>query len=173
MKRNPQVLVTADQHFFHNNIIKFSERPFKDREEMHSVLIKKWNAAVMPEDVIYILGDFSFGSYNQTMSIIYQLNGNKKFIPGGHDSWINNKARNNQDIEITKDILEVKYMGKEKELWFIFCHYPIEEWNKKHYGSIHLHGHSHGNLKRIVENRYDIGVDTNNFYPYFLKDFIK
>ena len=172
-KRKPEIFVTADQHFFHNNIIKFCDRPFKDRDEMTKELIHKWNELVMPEDMIFILGDFSFGSYNPTMQIIYALNGKKKFIAGGHDSWINTKAVNNPDIEIMDSIVEVQYTRDNNDKWFILCHYPIEEWNKKHYGSIHLHGHSHGNLKRIVENRYDIGVDTNQFYPYFLKEFIK
>lgn len=58
-------------------------------------------------------------------------------------------------------------------------HYPISSWNRKHYNSIMLHGHSHGNIIHdITENNiiYDVGVDTklSNLYPieidYILED---
>lgn len=38
-------------------------------------------------------------------------------------------------------------------------------------GSWHLYGHSHGNLPDDPNSlSFDVGVDTNNFKPYSLKD---
>jgi calcineurin-like phosphoesterase family protein len=50
----------------------------------------------------------------------------------------------------------------------VLCHYPFAEWDRKHYGSWHLHGHSHGNYhgQGLI---YDVGVDTNNFTPVSLE----
>ena len=45
-------------------------------------------------------------------------------------------------------------------------------WARSHYNSIHLYGHSHGRLDGIGKSM-DIGVDTNNFYPYSLDDILK
>jgi hypothetical protein len=35
-------------------------------------------------------------------------------------------------------------------------HYPIEEWDGRYHGSIHLHGHSHGKARKM----------KNRFFPF-------
>jgi calcineurin-like phosphoesterase family protein len=52
---------TADPHFQHANIIKYCGRPFKDINEHDEMLIVNWNSVIMPDDLIYIVGDFGFG----------------------------------------------------------------------------------------------------------------
>ena len=37
---------TSDQHFGHENIIRFCQRPFRGAAEMNEVLVEKWNAKV-------------------------------------------------------------------------------------------------------------------------------
>jgi len=49
---------TADNHFFHENIIKFCERPFKNVEDMNQKLIQNWNAVVTKDSDVIIAGDF-------------------------------------------------------------------------------------------------------------------
>jgi calcineurin-like phosphoesterase family protein len=44
------------------------------------------------------------------------------------------------------------------------CHYSMRKWNKAHYGTWHLYGHSHGNLPPYGLSM-DVGVDAHNFYP--------
>jgi calcineurin-like phosphoesterase family protein len=41
----------------------------------------------------------------------------------------------------------------------------MRTWEKSHYNSWHLFGHSHGKLPSFGKS-FDIGVDTNDFYPY-------
>ena len=36
----------ADPHFGHANVIRFSDRPFADVDEMNRCLIENWNARV-------------------------------------------------------------------------------------------------------------------------------
>ena len=50
-------------------------------------------------------------------------------------------------------------------------HYAHKVWPKNHYDTYHLYGHSHGSLKDDEYSlSFDVGVDTNNFYPYSLED---
>lgn len=51
------IYFTADTHFWHENIIRFCNRPFTCAAEMDEALIANWNSRVKGNDIIYILGD--------------------------------------------------------------------------------------------------------------------
>jgi len=53
---------TADLHFGHALMLSPTAcvRPFSSVAEMDEALIRNWNAAVGPEDIVYVIGDFSF-----------------------------------------------------------------------------------------------------------------
>lgn len=53
------------------------------------------------------------------------------------------------------DYLEIK-IGKEL---IILSHYPFQSWRDIGKDSIHLHGHTHGNINSI-KNRLDVGLDS-------------
>lgn len=53
----------------------------------------------------------------------------------------------------------------------MLSHYAMRVWNKSHHQSIHLYGHSHGTLPGFGRSM-DVGVDTNNLYPYHLDEII-
>ena len=78
------VFVTSDTHFGHNNILKLEKRSnfCNNIEEHDEILINNWNKKVKPNDLIYILGDFSFSNYKRTMEILKRLNGDKILIEG-------------------------------------------------------------------------------------------
>ena len=48
----------------------------------------------------------------------------------------------------------------------------MRTWSRSHYNVPQVHGHSHGKLPSIGK-QMDIGVDTNDFFPYSLKQIIK
>lgn len=158
------VYFTSDTHFGHNNIIKYDKRPFIDIEYMTKEMIGRWNSTVSPNDIVYHLGDFSFYGPNRTEEIFYSLNGNKHLVRGNHD---NTRTCNLPWASVNR-YLEVSLSG-------VLCclmHFPIESWNKMSHGSLMLHGHSHGKLKRKEVNRFDVGCMLYNYRPtpinYFL-----
>lgn len=154
------IFFTSDTHFGHTNVIKYSNRPFAHTHEMDETIITNWNSVVKPNDIIYHLGDFSFSSPAKTKDIVYALNGRKILIRGNHD-----KSLKSMVLDLFEEVHyyhELNYNDNK----IVMCHYPFEVWNKKHYGSICLHGHSHGTLKNKMYRRFDVGVDTNNYFPY-------
>lgn len=81
-----EVFFTSDHHFGHTNIIKHTNRPFKNANQMNERLIAEWNTIVRPDDVVYHLGDFAWGNNAERIgSFIKRLNGNKHLVLGNHD----------------------------------------------------------------------------------------
>jgi calcineurin-like phosphoesterase family protein len=157
------IFFTADLHFGHENVIRYEDRPFSSCQEMDRVLISNWNKKIKPTDLVYILGDLTFiKSEARIAKLIQQLNGRLFLIKGNHD-YFAKKAWAQKYFEQIVDYLEIKIDG------YLLCmmHYPLASWNKKHYGSVHLHGHIHSNkLPFFIEGRiYNVGVDVNNYYP--------
>ncbi len=79
-----KTFITSDLHFWHENVIKYCSRPFANAAEMNEALIKAWNSAVAPEDVVLILGDFAMAA-RAVEQIVPRLNGRKRLILGNHD----------------------------------------------------------------------------------------
>lgn len=71
------IYFTSDLHFYYHNIIKHTNRPFSNIEEMHKILIKNWNRKVRPSDDIYILRDITLKGAAYVNQIIPKLNGHK------------------------------------------------------------------------------------------------
>lgn len=150
----------SDTHFGHANIIKFCNRPFKDIEEHDAGLIKNWNSVVGEKDLVYHTGDFLFHKKEQAAKILWSLNGEIILIAGNHDEKHLEKTWFNSRFKEIHALLERKVEGQR----IIFCHFPIEAWNKCHYGSWHVHGHSHGTIPGFGK-RLDIGVDCWGYTP--------
>jgi len=79
--------VIADTHFYHENIIRYCDRPFRSVEEMNFVLRKNWNETVSNKDTVIVLGDFALADKEKTMELVDSLNGKKILIMGNHDNY--------------------------------------------------------------------------------------
>ena len=161
-----KIYFTSDHHFGHTNIIKFSNRPFINVEEMNQVLIEKWNEKVGRNDHIYHLGDVGLMNSKNLEIILSRLNGKIYLIKGNHEK----SAEKCKDrFEWVKDYFELTINDNEfekgKNLLVLF-HYGMRVWNASHRGSYHLYGHSHGTLPDNPNSlSFDVGVDCHNFAP--------
>lgn len=144
---------TSDTHFWHKSILGFTDRPYSDVEEMNEALIADWNERITKSDIVYHLGDFSFGTRAQTEELIGRLKGQIHLIRGNHDQVLDRFANRFTSYQ---DYKEIRVDGRK----IVMMHYPIESWHGMHRGAWHLHGHSHGGLKRIVGQRMDVGIDV-------------
>lgn len=153
---------TADLHLFHENIMKYSKRPFKIVDAMHKTIIDNWNNKVEPGDSVYIVGDFAFiksSTDDELKKILRLLKGQKFLILGNHD----------KGIEKFKKYFA--WIGSYKEIHYenqfiVLMHYAMRVWNKSHYGAWQLYGHSHGSLSDNPNAlSIDVGVDCHDFTP--------
>ena len=51
---------TSDTHFGHENVLKFTDRPWETIWQMNDAIVDSINGKVAVDDELYILGDFSF-----------------------------------------------------------------------------------------------------------------
>ncbi len=175
-----KIFFTADTHFGHEPMLHFGDgRPFDSVEEMNETMIDKWNAKVDNSDRIYIIGDFIWNTV-EPEPILKRLKGNKFLIIGNHDRiGKHNEKIYNKYIEWIKDyfVLKIKNGINTPSTKIVLSHYRHAVWDGCHYGSWHLFGHEHGNCghKEVINypNSLDVGVDTNNFYPYSWEDVVE
>lgn len=136
---------------------------------MDQTLINNWNSVVQPQDTIYHLGDVGFTNEDKLYQILKRLNGKIHLICGNHDKVIRKSNLLRERFESISElkkiyIQDVKHPNGQYEI--ILCHYAMRVWDKSHYGSWHLYGHSHGTLPDDPNLlSYDVGVDSWNFIP--------
>lgn len=161
---------TADLHFGHTNVIKYSNRPYADAEEMDEALIANWNSRVEPGDEVWLIGDVFFCDEKRARHIMSRLKGSIHLIYGNHDKVIRNQAPLQKCFgSITDGIKEIDRVIDGEKVRIVMCHYPLLSWNRAFHGSLHLHGHVHSVVPTDGKcRRYDVGVDANGWYPVSL-----
>jgi len=182
-----KVWITSDCHFSHKNLVRGvtnwrtqdgeipvnSTRNFNTIEEMNQRLIDGINHFVGQDDTLIMLGDVSFGGFDNISLFLDRLIcKNIHLILGNHDHNIENNRGGIQGKFLSVEhYLEVNIEGKN----FVLCHYPLQSWNGLNKGVIHLHGHSHLESNRKFGNgkRMDVGVDGNGLNPYSIDEIIK
>jgi calcineurin-like phosphoesterase family protein len=157
MSKQGKVWFTADQHFGHQNVIKFGDRPFTSVDEMDRDMIAMWNAVVRPGDVVWHLGDLAYKCHPQRLNQVFSaLNGTKNLIRGNHDL----KPTLALGWASVQDFKEIAVDGQRMSLF----HYGMRVWPGQHRGAIMLYGHSHGRLPGYSATM-DVGVDNVGFSP--------
>ena len=164
------VFFISDTHFDHAKIIGYTNRPFKDKDEMNAAMIFNWANTVGCEDEVYHLGDVALGggrnSVEYAVKVLNDLPGKKYLVPGNHDVHLDILEKAFVILPLIFEI-SVQLWTNQKKQVFELCHYPMLSWPKEYKGSIHLHGHVHGKKvgDRHVIRRIDIGVDVWGFTP--------
>jgi calcineurin-like phosphoesterase family protein len=182
-----KVYITSDTHFGHKNIVRGvtnwrtqdgevpidSTRDFQTIEQMNERLIDGINHFVGQDDTLIMLGDVSFGGFDNIGIFLERLVcHNIHLILGNHDHHID---RNRDFVQgrflSVQHYLEVNIEGRD----FVLCHYPLQSWNGLNKGVIHLHGHVHLSPNRKFGNgkRLDVGMDGNGMDPYSISEIIK
>lgn len=175
------IFFTSDTHYNHKNICKGvsswnnsrnegngqQTRDFSTLEEMNEAIVEGINNKVEENDILWHLGDWSFGGINSIWEFRKQIKCKHiNLVFGNHDAHI----ENNKNFTLPKEDLEYAFHNfgidhvekgylqdlfcstqhvielKEGMFSFFLSHYAHKVYNKSHKGNIHLYGHSHDTL---------------------------
>lgn len=154
---------TSDWHLSHKNIIKYCNRPFDDIHQMNKTIINNVNDLVKKDDILFFLGDFAFSKdLNHIIDLRNKIQClDMRFILGNHDKLIRKKAIELCEQYDVFNFVEDYHEFQTYNQHIILTHYCMKVWNKSHWGSWCLYGHSHGSLADDPNSlSLDVGIDT-------------
>lgn len=192
----PNIYFTSDLHLNHKNIITYSNRPFRDIDDMNNSLINNINNITEnnPNAILINCGDFIFSNVSTYEDFVDRIAVKRIYsIIGNHD--VKNVVQRRKMIPYNEDskcvwstelIIQIinKKTGKIVCM-FTVSHYP--HCDSQFMGSFNIHGHLHSpqnlnlytgadiNIARKLREKgfcYDVGVDGNNYAPVSLKDIL-
>ena len=190
LNKGQRVWFTSDTHYNHANICssttKWTDpvtcREFKTLEHMNATLVGNINEVVGQDDILFHLGDWSFGGFEQIELFRNQIVcKNIHIITGNHDHHIENNREGCQSLfsSVNKYLnLNVKWSNGHAgygDQRFALMHFPIASWDNMARGAIHLHGHVHFEPNnRIGKGKMmDVGVDGNGLYPIEMREVLR
>ena len=193
-QKHKNLFFTSDWHIGHANVIKFDQRPFRNLNHMHEVLINNYNSSVTPDSVCYFIGDMGMCKHEELTKIMARLNGTKVLILGNHDRNVHSMYSQGFDVVLNSAVI---YIGDHR---ISLSHCPLpgifredvtgmkgampednfhgEHKNQKFMSfdsaaEFHLHGHIHSTWHngkpRSTDRQFDVGVAANSFRPVSLK----
>ena len=160
-----RVWLISDTHFDHTNIIRYCSRPFKSVDEMNEVLLRNWRAAVAEGDIVYFLGDLTFGRESRGPRWwAKQLSGRIVWIRGSHDRGV----RPTSIIDgIERVVLSEVISCGGFDFKLIHDTFDMNGWC----GWV-IHGHNHDN-RPFIDNRFghrrvNVSVEVIDYKPISL-----
>jgi calcineurin-like phosphoesterase family protein len=146
---------------------------------MNNTLVANINEKVGQDDILFHLGDYSFGGFDKIQEFRDRIIcKNIHLVLGNHDDHISNNKENIQTLfnSVNKyvDLVVTFNIGTSSryDASFVLMHYPIASWNNMARGTIHLFGHIHSNpsVRLGPGKMMDVGMDGNNLYPISINE---
>lgn len=159
---------SADWHLFHKGVTEKCGRPWSEENNVASIVAAQRRKATSEKDTTYHIGDFAFSSdYGLVRQVAMAFRGRLMLIPGNHDKQ--GMLQKLADESHGKIVLLPSYVEiKLRRKLICMLHFPMEVWNRSHYGSFHLHGHCHGNMDQSGKGkRLDVGIDASKDWSMF------
>ena len=181
-------------HYSHSNICSATTkwkdagdtvRDFDSLEMMNRTIVNNINAVVGEDDILFHLGDWSFGGFEQIEKFRSQLIcKNIHLVLGNHDHHIENDKDGVQSLFTSvSSFIPLLFVKRESQTGiggierFGFClfHYPIASWIDMNKGVILLHGHVHlpKHLRLGQGRSLDVGMDGNDMKPLSLDEIMR
>jgi calcineurin-like phosphoesterase family protein len=165
---------TADEHYGHDEIITYCNRPYRNNQVMTRDVIRRHNQVVKEGDTVHHIGDFAFAGPDRITyveNLLRRLNGKHILILGNHER-INPLRLVDAGFWSVHTSLVIEEQGHK----LVLAHDP-SIWNcvaNMDPLPIFLHGHIHNVWKTVAEKKMvNVGVDVWDFYPVSLEQILK
>lgn len=175
-----EIWISSDLHLFHENIIRYCNRPFANADVMTEALIQYHNERVKPPDHWYHLGDLTMlrGSVNsqqaqRTIAAVKRMNGHKRTLLGNHDHF---------PPKVYLECGFEKIVGTGQWLdGMILSHYPIHPSSLGRAKAC-VHGHTHDapdepakitikeDLSVLVQPYVNVSIERTDYRPLSLDE---
>ena len=158
----PNIFFIADTHFGEDEVFRMSRENYRFRtcEIKDRILTENWNRVVMPEDIVYILGDFGNPTHAK------ELNGTKILITGNHEDY-----KEEDYLIFFKRTYDATILYNN---FFILSHEPIFIPDA-HTPFANIFGHVHNNpiYKTVSPRSYCVSACRINYTPISYKEVLK
>ena len=181
-----RVFIISDEHFDHKNIISHTRSDLFDKsdidtsvDKMNDYIISNHNEVINDDDIVIILGDFSFKTgIDRLTELVSKLNGHKFLVMGNHDKTLK------PDLYLKAGFEDV-FLYPIKFNDDYYSHYPLnasadsgdrpdnllykylcEEFRNSESG-INYHGHQH-TLVNNGEREKNVSCEQVFYKPLFV-----
>ncbi len=157
-----QVWVWSDLHFGHDNIIRYTNRPFVDADEMDAALYANWLRTVGENDTLLFIGDLAMrrAVSNDTWQRVRRGAGKvKHLVLGNHDLTGSGKVRVD-GFDLMSSLVCIK--GDPP---IVCTHLPLATLPD---GWVNVHGHTHDALPRRSPH-INVSVEQLDYAPVALR----
>lgn len=178
-----KIWVIADTHFYHAALVDYCGRPpdFSER------IIYHWRKMVLPDDLVYHLGDVYFGPKSKFRECITSLPGQKILIKGNHDRLKTSWYMDNGFVAVMDQataIINIKVRrGQMCGFRIIFSHRPVPIPVVEHdkYITFNIHGHFHNNktikcerklVDSLTDHHYLLAMEETGYKPILLQNML-
>ncbi len=163
LKKN-DVWIWSDQHFQHENVIRYTDRPFDNTENMNLALIENYKNTVKEGDVVIWAGDLFFGSIESFIENIMP-HFNKTYnvlVVGNHD--FKKKVVKAIPFDETHLLLDLNIDGER----VVITHLPF---GKPEDGFKNVHGHIH-QYPSEETHQINVSVEMLDYAPVKIKSLL-
>lgn len=179
------IFIVSDTHFFHDNIVRYCDRPQNHCEIMETA----WNNTVGKDDIVVHLGDLAYGrtaTLNRVKDLVARLNGRIYLFRGNHDR-IFSRRRWLEVIGVSDYVSEHGTTLQLEDYVFVYMHHisakqtpihgkktvyvshaPIKEHDQLPYFYGHIHNHIDDSIRGT-----NVSVEVMEYKPWKLETLIE
>lgn len=161
---NKNVWIWSDQHFNHENVIKYGKRPYSGSEDMNTQMIENYYNTVKEGDICIWAGDIFFKSkevFNTEIMPLLDKTYNI-LVVGNHD--FQGKEVKNMDFDEVHLLLDFNFNDER----VVVTHYPFLIEGETF---VNVHGHIHQNESEHP-HQINVSVEALHYHPAKITDLL-